>query len=472
VETEAAKGEALVQGLEFDLDLIRKYDISGPRYTSYPTVLQFSESYTEEDYARVAQASNAARQPLSLYLHLPFCATLCYYCACNKIATRKREWAEPYLEHLIREMHMQGALFDGEREVVQLHWGGGTPTFISDEQMRALMAATGEVFKLCEGDRGEYGIEIDPREVRESTMATLRELGFNRVSLGVQDFEPAVQKAVNRVQPEGMTRAVVQEARRLGFGSVSFDLIYGLPFQTLESFSRTVDTVIDMSPDRLSVFNYAHLPHAFASQKRLDPNDMPTPQEKLAILKMTVDKLTEADYAFIGMDHFAKKTDELYLAQQNGTLHRNFQGYSTHSEADLIGLGVSAIGKITESFYQNEKELDAYYAAIDAGRLPIAKGLDVEPEDRIRRRAILDLICHFRVSFSDFEKATGVRFTEHFAPEMERLHEQAQDGLVEIDDEGIRVTGKGRLLVRHVCLVFDRYSKPRTDTQPRYSRII
>ncbi|MEJ2133089.1 MAG: coproporphyrinogen III oxidase, partial [Gammaproteobacteria bacterium] len=211
---------------------------------------------------------------------------------------------------------------------------------------------------------------------------------------------------------------------------------------------------------------------AFASQKRLDPNDMPTPQEKLAILKMTVDKLTEADYAFIGMDHFAKKTDELYLAQQNGTLHRNFQGYSTHSEADLIGLGVSAIGKITESFYQNEKELDAYYAAIDAGRLPIAKGLDVEPEDRIRRRASLDLICHFKLSFSDFEKATGVRFVEHFAPEMERLREQAEDGLVEIDDEGIRVTGKGRLLVRHVCLVFDRYSKPRTDTQPRYSRII
>ncbi len=461
-----------MQGLEFDLDLIRKYDVSGPRYTSYPTVLQFSESYTEEDYARVAQASNAARQPLSLYLHLPFCATLCYYCACNKIATRKREWAEPYLERLIREMHLQSELFDREREVVQLHWGGGTPTFISDDQMRALMSATREMFNLCDPDRAEFGIEIDPREVRESTMATLRELGFNRVSLGVQDFEPAVQKAVNRVQPEGMTRSVVQEARRLGFGSISFDLIYGLPFQTFESFSRTIDTVIDLSPDRLSVFNYAHLPHQFPAQKRLDPNDMPSPQEKLAILEMTIDRLTEADYAFIGMDHFAKKTDELYLAQRNGTLHRNFQGYATHSEADLIGLGVSAIGKITESFYQNEKVLEDYYAAIDADRLPIAKGLDVEPEDQIRRRAILDLICHFKLNFAAFERAAGVNFSAHFAPEMERLRAMAQDGLDEIDDEGIRVTGKGRLLVRHVCLVFDRYAKPRTDTQPRYSRII
>ena len=461
-----------MQGLEFDLDLIQKYNISGPRYTSYPTVLQFSDSYAEEDYARVAQASNAAGKPLSLYLHLPFCATLCYYCACNKIATRKREWAEPYLEYLIREMRMQSELFDREREVVQLHWGGGTPTFISDEQMRALMAATGEIFKLCEGGRGEYGIEIDPREVRESTMATLRELGFNRVSLGVQDFDPTVQKAVNRIQPEGMTRAVVQETRRLGFDSVSFDLIYGLPFQTLESFSRTVDTVIDMSPDRLSVFNYAHLPHQFPAQKRLDPNDMPSPQEKLAILKMTIDKLTEADYAFIGMDHFAKKTDELYLSQQNATLQRNFQGYSTHAEADLIGLGVSSIGKISESFYQNEKTLDDYYAAIDAGKLPIAKGLDVEPEDQIRRRAILDLICHFKLDFADFEAATGVTFAEHFAPEMQRLREQENDGLVEIDDQGIQVTSKGRLLVRHVCLLFDRYARPRTDSQPRYSRII
>lgn len=461
-----------MQGLEFDLELIRKYDVSGPRYTSYPTVLQFSDGYSEEDYARVAQASNAAGKPLSLYLHLPFCATLCYYCACNKIATRKREWAEPYLKHLVREMQRQSRLFDSEREVVQLHWGGGTPTFISDAQMRALMAATGEIFKLCDDDRGEYGIEIDPREVRESTMATLRELGFNRVSLGVQDFEPAVQKAVNRVQPESMTRAVVQEARRLGFSSVSFDLIYGLPFQTLESFARTVDTVIDMSPDRISVFNYAHLPHQFPAQKRLEPADMPSPQAKLEILKTTIDQLTEAGYAFIGMDHFAKKTDELYLAQQNKTLHRNFQGYSTHAEADLIGLGVSAIGKIGESFYQNQKVLEDYYAALDAGGLPIAKGLDVDPEDQIRRRAILDLICHFELSFARFEAATGVSFVDHFAAEMQRLREQERDGLVEIDDAGIRITGKGRLLVRHVCMVFDRYAKPRADTQPRYSRII
>jgi oxygen-independent coproporphyrinogen-3 oxidase len=459
-----------VRELIFDEDLIRKYNLSGPRYTSYPTVLQFAESFGCADYSMAAGESNAEGRPLSLYFHLPFCATLCYYCACNKIATRKRHLADEYLDYLIREIELQSELYQSGRPVTQLHWGGGTPTFLSDAQMTRLMEATGSHFELA--NDGEFSIEVDPREVREETVATLRDLGFNRMSVGVQDFEPAVQKAVNRVQSEATTRRVIDEARAQGFRSMSIDLIYGLPFQTVDTFARTLQRIIDISPDRLSIYNYAHMPHLFPAQGRLDPNDMPDPQEKLRILELAINELTSAGYAYVGMDHFAKTTDELFTAQESETLHRNFQGYSTHRDTDLIGLGVTAIGNVGETFYQNFKTLDEYYQRIDTGDLAVAKGLRANADDALRRAVITELICYFRLDFATFQVRHGVRFADRFADELTRLRPLADDGLIELNPDGIRVTEVGRLLVRHVCMAFDAYAKQATLDTPRYSRII
>ena len=454
----------------FDEDLIRKYNLSGPRYTSYPTVLQFTESFGCDDYRSAARESNDQGRPLSLYFHLPFCTTLCYYCACNKIATRKRHRADEYLDYLIREIELQSQLYDPGRSVVQLHWGGGTPTFLSDDQMTRLMAATRSHFELAED--GEFSIEVDPREVREETVATLRRLGFNRMSVGVQDFEPAVQRAVNRVQSEAQTRRVIDAARNQGFRSISIDLIYGLPFQTVETFSRTLKRILDISPDRLSIYNYAHMPHQFPAQGRLDPNDMPPPEEKLKILELAISELTTAGYAYVGMDHFAKTTDELFAAQESATLHRNFQGYSTHRDTDLIGMGVTSIGNVGETFYQNLKTLEEYYARIDAGELAVAKGLRADADDTLRRAVITELICYFELDFTRFETRHGICFADRFADELTRLQTLADDGLIELDASGIRVTDEGRLLVRHVCMVFDAYATPAVQDAPRYSRII
>jgi oxygen-independent coproporphyrinogen-3 oxidase len=459
-----------VRELVFDEDLIRKYNLSGPRYTSYPTVLQFTEAFDCDDYRSVAQASNSSGRPLSLYFHLPFCATLCYYCACNKIATRKRHRADEYLDYLVREIELQSELYASGRPVTQLHWGGGTPTFLSDAQMTRLMDATRERFALA--DEREFSIEVDPREVRTETVATLASLGFNRMSVGVQDFEPAVQKAVNRIQSEAQTRRVIDAAREQGFRSLSIDLIYGLPFQTVDTFSRTLDRIVDISPDRLSIYNYAHMPHLFPAQERLHPNDMPSPQEKLRILELAIGKLTTAGYAYVGMDHFAKVTDELFKAQESGTLHRNFQGYSTHRDTDLIGMGVTAIGNIGEAFYQNLKTLDEYYARIDAGELAVAKGLRADPDDTLRRAVITELICYFELDFESFETRHGIRFADRFADELIQLQRLSDDGLIELNESGIRVTDEGRLLVRHVCMAFDAYARQPIQDAPRYSRII
>jgi oxygen-independent coproporphyrinogen-3 oxidase len=459
-----------VRKLNFDEDLIRKYNLAGPRYTSYPTVLQFTESFGCDDYRDAAAASNSSGGPLSLYFHLPFCATLCYYCACNKIATKKRGRADEYLDYLVREVEQQGDLYESARPVTQLHWGGGTPTFLSDAQMTRLMDATRAHFELA--DDGEFSIEVDPREVREETVATLRSLGFNRMSVGVQDFEPAVQRAVNRVQSEEQTRRVIDAARDQGFRSLSIDLIYGLPFQTVETFSRTLERIIDISPDRLSIYNYAHMPHLFPAQGRLDTDDMPPPQEKLRILEIAIDELTSAGYAYVGMDHFAKTTDELFTAQASGTLHRNFQGYSTHRDTDLVGMGVTSIGHVGETFYQNLKTLDEYYARIDAGELAVAKGLCANADDSLRRAVITELICYFELDFARFEARHGICFADRFAAELTRLQALADDGLIELDSSSIRVTDEGRLLVRHVCMAFDAYAKPPAQDVPRYSRII
>jgi len=453
----------------FDRALIEKYNIAGPRYTSYPTVLQFDAAFGEAAYRQVATASNAGSPPpdLSLYFHLPFCARLCYYCACNKVVTGKREQALPYLDALHREIELQSALYDPARPVRQLHWGGGTPTFLSDQQMRELMAATRRHFNLAGDAESEFGIELDPREVRAGTLATLRDIGFNRASLGIQDFEPAVQKAVNRIQSEALTGQVIDEVRRVGFRSVSVDLIYGLPHQTLATMARTLAKVIALDPDRISIYNYAHLPERFAPQRRLDAAAMPAPAAKLDMLKLCIETFTGAGYEYIGMDHFAKPGDELARAQAAGTLHRNFQGYSTHADCDLVAMGMTAIGTVGGNFYQNLKTLDGYVAAVNAGRLPVEKGLIPDPEDRLRRAVIMQLICQFEVAFADFPGD----FRQTFTAELDQLELFADDGLLEIDAAGLRVTPRGRLLIRNICMVFDRYLAP-TTTANRFSRAI
>lgn len=458
--------------LQFDADLLRRYDKSGPRYTSYPTAVQFHPGFDEAQYRGIAQATNADQpmRPLSLYFHLPFCDTVCFYCACNKVITKNRAHAAPYLQHVFREIALQGALFDHARRVDQLHWGGGTPTFISHEQMRALMETTRKHFNLRDDDTGEYSIEIDPREVKTDTVALLRELGFNRMSLGVQDFEPRVQRAVNRIQGEGETLAVLESARDHGFKSVNMDLIYGLPLQTVESFARTLDRIVAAGPDRLSVFNYAHLPELFKTQRQIKAEDLPSPQAKLDILQLTIERLTGAGYVYIGMDHFARPDDELAVAQREGTLYRNFQGYSTHADADLVGIGVTSIGKVGDSYSQNERTLETYASALDAGRLPIMRGITLTADDKLRREVITQLICHFRLSFGAIEGKYHVTFSDYFAQELEDLAAMQADGLLEVDAQGIIVRPVGMLLIRNICMVFDRYL--RGPSAQRYSKVI
>ncbi len=462
----------MIPSLQFDADLLRRYDKSGPRYTSYPTAVQFHPGFDEAQYRAVAQATNTEQpaRPLSLYFHLPFCDTVCFYCACNKVITKNRAHAAPYLAHVFREIALQGALFDRARPVEQLHWGGGTPTFISHEQMRALMQATREHFSLRDDDSGEYSIEIDPREVKTDTIALLRELGFNRMSLGVQDFEPRVQRAVNRIQSEDETLAALQSARDHGFKSVNMDLIYGLPLQTVESFARTLDKIIAAGPDRLSVFNYAHLPELFKTQRQIKAEDLPSAQAKLDILQLTIELLTGAGYVYIGMDHFARPDDELAVAQREGTLYRNFQGYSTHADADLVGIGVTSIGKVGDSYSQNQRTLDDYASALDAGRLPIMRGIVLTADDKLRREVITQLICHFRLSFAAIEGKYQIAFGDYFAQELDDLAAMQADGLLDMDARGITVRPAGMLLIRNICMVFDRYL--RGPSAQRYSKVI
>jgi len=459
----------LTSAPDFDAALIERYDRPGPRYTSYPTATQFQPDFGETQYREFAARSNDSARPLSLYFHLPFCARLCFYCACNKIVTKNRARAAPYLERLHREIALQGALFDRARRVEQLHWGGGTPTFISHAEMRELMRVTRAYFNLRDDDRGEYGIELDPREIGPGTLALLRELGFNRASLGVQDLDADVQRAVNRIQSEEQTVAVVEEARTLGFRSINLDLIYGLPRQSLTSFDRTLERVLALRPDRLSIYNYAHLPQRFKPQRRIDAAELPAPRVKLAILGRAIERLTAAGYVYVGMDHFALPTDELATAQRDGGLHRNFQGYSTHADCDLVSMGVSAIGALGSSYSQNHHDLGAYNAALDAGRLPIARGLALNVDDRLRRAVIVQLICHFGLDFAAFEKTHSLDLRRYFARELLALAPLQQDGLLRVGEDGIRVLPKGRLLIRNICMVWDRYL-PRTEAI--YSRAI
>lgn len=459
------------QTLVFDQDLINRYDQSGPRYTSYPTAVQFHTGFDAAAYATAARASNASGRPLSLYFHIPFCDTVCFYCACNKIATKDRTKAQPYLDRVYRELAMQAELFDDDRPVEQLHWGGGTPTFISSAQMRELMTETGRNFRLLDDDSGEYSIEIDPREVGDDTIGLLREIGFNRMSLGLQDLDPDVQRAVNRIQTAEQTFGVLASARREGFRSISMDLIYGLPLQTPASFLATLDQVLEAEPDRLSVFNYAHLPERFKPQRRINEADLPSPDQKLEILQKVGERLAEAGYVYIGMDHFAKPDDELAVAQRNGELYRNFQGYSTHAHCDLIALGVTSIGMIGDTYAQNERTLDDYYARIDAGQLAVFRGVALNEDDKLRRAVITQLICNFALDIAAFERDWSVRFGDYFASELERLQPMIHDGLATVSNGVIEVLPPGRLLIRNLCMVFDRYLGG-SDTKARFSKVI
>lgn len=457
------------QSLHFDLELIRRYDKSGPRYTSYPTALELHEGFSETDYRAHIAKSNATSDPLSLYVHIPFCDTVCFYCACNKIITKNRAHAQPYLDNLCQEIKMQGDLFDKKRIVKQLHWGGGTPTFLSYEQMQQLMTALRDNFNLVADDSGEFSIEVDPRETNLHTVQQLRSLGFNRISLGVQDFDHDVQKAVNRLQTESQTFAVLKAATDEGFRSTNVDLIYGLPLQTVESFNRTLDKVLKESPDRFSVFNYAHLPSRFKTQRQIDESQLPSPQEKLAILQSVGQKLADAGYVYIGMDHFAKPDDELAIAQRQGLLHRNFQGYSTHADCDLIGLGITSIGQVGHAYNQNVKDLDSYDQLIKAGKLPVFKGVELNEDDDLRRAVIMQIICHFCLHFADIEQQYNIRFHDYFANELNTLKQMQADGLIDMDNNGIAVKPAGRLLIRNICMVFDRYL---AEKQQQFSKVI
>jgi len=457
--------------LVIDPVLIRKYDTAGPRYTSYPTADRFVEAFGDADLRHWLAKRNVGGigLPLSLYVHLPFCDTVCYYCACNKVATRDRTKSAKYIKYLEKELALVAPLLGADREVCRLHWGGGTPTFLSREEMSGLMAAIDREFMRAPG--WECSIEIDPRRLAPGTMEFLAGLGFNRVSLGVQDFDPHVQKAVNRVQSEEETRRAVEEARANGIGSVNLDLIYGLPKQSLDGFSLTLDKVIALGPDRIALYSYAHLPKLFTPQRRIAEADLPSPEAKLQIMTLAIGRLTRAGYLYIGMDHFARPGDALAIAQSQGRLQRDFQGYSTHPESDTLGFGISAIGRVGPTYYQNCKELDDYYAALDSGRLPVTRGLELSADDLVRRAVIQALMCHFRLSTESIELAHLIEFRDYFAAELADLRRLAADGLVELDGDWIVVTSKGRLLVRAIAMVFDRYLRSRA-ARGSYSKVI
>lgn len=443
----------------FPKELITKYGLAGPRYTSYPTALQFHEGFDAEAYRRHVQNSNddLIPRPLSLYVHLPFCKELCYYCACNKKVTRSNQRAEVYLQHLDKEIELQAALFDKDRQVIQLHFGGGTPTYHDDMQLAHIIEMLSRNFFLSRSESREFSIEIDPRTVSEERIAFLADIGFNRVSMGIQDFDPAVQKAVNRIQDEGKTLGLIDAARSSGFNSVSVDLIYGLPLQTAKSFEKTIDSVLTARPDRLSVYNYAHLPHLFRAQRMISSEDVPAPEVRLEILASTVTRLVDAGYVYIGMDHFALPDDELSIAMEEGTLQRNFQGYSTCLETDLVGMGVSAIGKVGNSFVQNRKDIRDWQAAIEAGKLPVWRGIGLSGEDRLRRGVISAIMCQGYVRFGEFENKFKIDFNEHFALELDLLKPLQDDGLIEMSEQSLDVTATGLLLLRVIAMKFDEY---------------
>ncbi|MGF1701024.1 oxygen-independent coproporphyrinogen III oxidase [Photobacterium makurazakiensis] len=450
----------------WDQALIEKYNYSGPRYTSYPTALEFHEAFTSAEFD-MACAQYPERK-LSLYVHIPFCHKLCYYCGCNKIITRHQHKADQYLDALEQEIRQRATLL-GDREVSQLHWGGGTPTFLTKPQVSRLMDLLRSQFNFAAD--AEISIEVDPREIELDMLDHLRSEGFNRLSIGVQDFNKEVQKLVNREQDEEFIFAMAKRANELGFRSTNLDLIYGLPKQTQALFADTLNQVLAMRPGRLSIFNYAHMPKLFAAQRKINEADLPQANEKLAILQDTIATLTGAGYQFIGMDHFALPDDELAIAQRSGVLHRNFQGYTTQGDCDLLGLGVSAISMIGDCYAQNQKELKHYYANVDEKREALWRGVSLDSDDLLRREVIKALICNFQLDKKDIEQRFDIDFDSYFAEDIELLQTFINDELVTIDESSIYVELKGRLLIRNICMCFDKYLRDRARQQ-QFSRVI
>jgi len=457
----------------FDPELVARHDVAGPRYTSYPAAPQFHSDFGEAALRAVAQASNADPIPrrLSLYVHVPFCLSPCFYCGCTRVITRELERAVSYLGRLHREIELAAPLFDREREVVQLHFGGGTPNFLDAVQMGDLLETLARHFSFSHDAQREFGIELDPRYCDADYVRRLAPLGFNRVSIGVQDFDPAVQAAVNRIQSVEQTRAVLDAARESGFCSTSVDLIYGLPKQTLDGFARTLQSVIALAPDRIATYAYAHLPERFKAQRQIEAADLPDAMLRLQLLGLTVHMLTDAGYRYIGMDHFARPGDDLARAQDAGTLQRNFQGYSTHGDCDLLGLGMSAISHIGASFSQNARDLPGYYGALDAGRLPVVRGLQLSADDLIRADAIQQLMCHGVLEFAPFGRRHRLDFDRYFVAELARLRALAADGLVVLTAQRLQVTPRGRFLLRNIAMCFDAYLATAAPAV-RYSRAV
>lgn len=453
------------------LELLRRYDRPGPRYTSYPTAVEFSDAFGEAAYRDRLDQAKGGQAPLSLYLHLPFCEERCSFCGCMVIITRKREVAAHYLGYLQREIAMLAERLDGRRRLVQYHWGGGTPTYLAPAQMEELHGAVARHFDVQAG--AEVAIEVDPRVTSREQLDVLRGLGFNRLSLGVQDFAAPVQQAVNRIQGEAETRALFDYARAAGFQSINVDLIYGLPFQTLDSFAATLASVVAMRPDRVAVYSYAHVPWIRGNQKRIRPEDLPAPERKLELFVEAIHRFLDAGYVQIGMDHFALPHDELARAQAAGTLHRNFMGYTTRPAPDMLGVGVSAIGDVAGAFAQNTKKLSSYYAALDASRFPIERGYRLDADDKLRRHLITQLMCNFAVDTGELERRFGIDFARYFAAELDELRQgPAAHGFVDVAPERLQVTPLGRLFVRNLCMVFDRHLRAKTLDKPVFSRTI
>jgi oxygen-independent coproporphyrinogen-3 oxidase len=447
----------MLDSIRWDSDLIRRYDQAGPRYTSYPTAAQFNDKIGSFDLLHALRSSRQASRPLSLYVHLPFCANACYYCARNKIITKDRGRALTYLERLEKEIELIACHLGRDQIVEQLHFGGGTPTFLSHDELRRLMGHLRQHFHLQDDDHGDFSVEIDPREADWPTIGLLRELGFNRISIGVQDLDPDVQRAINRLQTLAQTRAIIEAARTLQYRSLNIDLIYGLPLQTAAGFANTVTAIIDLQPDRLSLSNYAHQPERFAPQRRINTADLPSPTEKLAMLEQSITLLTDAGYRYIGMDHFALPDDELAMAQEDGSLQRNFQGYTTHGHCDLVGLGVSAISQVGDLYCQNSSDIATYQQQLDQHQLATARGLRCNQDDRIRRAVIQALICDFALGFEQIQRDYAVDFREYFADAWPMLEQMSADGLIELSDTHLLIQPAGRLLVRSICMLFDHY---------------
>jgi len=454
--------------LKVDLELVRKYDVPGPRYTSYPPATHFTHAIAPEEFQARLRAQNPSARELSLYFHLPFCHSLCWFCGCTSVITTDPAKSAEYVGYLAREMDLLRPLLDPRRKVAQLHFGGGSPTFSPPDEIRRLGEMIHARFALAPD--AEAGVEVDPRRLTRDHLTALREVGFNRGSLGVQDNDPAVQKAVHRHQPFALTRRVVEWMREAGFQSVNLDLIYGLPRQTPQTFARTLDEVLTLSPDRFAVFNYAHVPWLKPAQKILPSGLLPAPEVKLELLKLTIERLTAAGYVYIGMDHFARAEDELAVAQRQRTLQRNFQGYSTRGGADIYAFGMSSISQVEDFYWQNHKELPAYYAALDAGRLPLARGYVMTAEDRIRRTTIMRLMCDLELDYAAMSRRLGLDFPAHFARELDSLDDMAADGLVRKTAQGLAVTDLGRLLIRNIAMRFDAYAATRAGQ--RFSRTI